>query len=116
MTRDVALGVWVGRDDDRPFPEAYIGGRLPARIARAILEEAGKDGLLEKAGNRPGIRPPEWAADWPPVPFGRGDDGGRPDEAFAWSQDPLNDPAVEAGVQAVVDMIDAGGDSNGDLW
>lgn len=116
MTRDVALGVWVGRDDDRPFPEAYIGGRLPAGIARSILEKAGKGGLLEESGNRPGANPPEWAADWPPVPFGRGDSGGRPDEAFAWSEEPLNDPVVEAGVQAVVDMIDAGGDSNGDLW
>lgn len=114
MTRDVAVGVWVGRDDDRPFPEAYIGGRLPARMARAILDEARAGDLLDTRGLRPGAEGDPDAVPWPPQPFGRGEDGARPEGPLMSRVD--SDPLVEAGVQAVVDMIDAGADANADLW
>ena len=114
MTRDVAVGVWVGRDDDRPFPEAYIGGRLPARMARAILDEARAGDLLDTRGLRPGAEGDPDAVPWPPQPFGRGEDGARPEGPLMSRVD--SDPLVEAGAQAVVDMIDAGADANADLW
>lgn len=40
-TADLAVGVWVGHDDDRPIP-GMSGSGLPARIWRAFMAEAGE--------------------------------------------------------------------------
>ena len=83
MTPHIAVGVWVGRDDNRTMGSGITGGRSAAVITADMLERAHADGLISAEGYRDDKRDPEQL--WPPdtlVP-GRGpevaqlsDDGG----------------------------------------
>lgn len=45
----LAVGVWVGNDDNKPMAKRSTGGRLPARIAGAFFKNNSQKGLGSKA-------------------------------------------------------------------
>jgi membrane peptidoglycan carboxypeptidase len=66
VTPHVAVGVWLGRDDDRSMGARSSGGRIAAPVAARILAEAHRAGLIDADGYRDGQRTTGIA--WPPVP------------------------------------------------
>ncbi len=66
VTPHVAVGVWLGRDDDRSMGARMSGGRQAAPIAARILAEAHGAGLIDAEGYRDGERALNIA--WPPPP------------------------------------------------
>jgi len=66
LTPHVAVGVWLGRDDDRPMGGQMSGGRQAAPVAARILAEAHRAGLIDAHGYRDRERLASIA--WPPEP------------------------------------------------
>lgn len=65
LTPHVAIGVWVGRDNNKPIGDGATGGFVSARIARNVMNTALSKGLIDEKGLIPG----EFIAshaDWPP--------------------------------------------------
>lgn len=52
LTPHLAIGVWIGRDDNKGMAAAQSGGRAAAPIAAAILRKAFEDGLIDAQGYR----------------------------------------------------------------
>lgn len=63
MTPDVAVGVWLGRDDNRRVPGRHVGGTSAAPVVADILRAAHERGLIDGNGMRDGRAAPEG---WPP--------------------------------------------------
>ena len=63
LTPDIAVGVWLGRDDSQPIPGRQTGGMAAAPISAAILRAALYEGLIDTLGMRGGREAP---ANWPP--------------------------------------------------
>ena len=61
FTPDVAIGVWVGYDDNRPMAGTPTGATAAAPIVAAILEAAVGEGLITDRGLAA-----DSSADWPP--------------------------------------------------
>lgn len=64
VTPHVAIGVWVGRDDNRPLPGNATGSTFAAPIAADIMRKAYEAGLIDQEGYRDGDRG-VWQS-WPP--------------------------------------------------
>lgn len=58
FNENIAIGVWLGRDDNTPIGVGATGGTLAAQIAAQIFTFAEQDGLL----------PPD-SPSWPPAPL-----------------------------------------------
>lgn len=67
ITPHLALGVWVGRDDNKSLGRGITGGTVAGRISADILTKAHQAGLIDANGMRPGLPLPE--IDWPPAMF-----------------------------------------------
>lgn len=52
MTPHLAIGIWLGRDDNKPLPGSMTGGTSAAPIAAKILSRALEEGLLDETGYR----------------------------------------------------------------
>lgn len=65
ITPDLAIGVWVGRDDNAPLPKGFTGGQISAPMVAHIFERAYKEGRIDAQG-RFHQTPP--AIIWPPIP------------------------------------------------
>lgn len=65
VTPHVAIGVWVGRDDNKPLPGTATGSSHSAPIAADILKKAFEKGLIDKDGYRDEDRG-VWLS-WPPA-------------------------------------------------
>ena len=50
VTPHVAIGVWIGRDDNLPMPGQIAGGRHAAPVAARILVEAHAKGMIDAEG------------------------------------------------------------------
>ena len=83
LTPHLAVGVWVGRDDNRTMGSGITGGRSAAVITADMLERAQAAGMISTTGYRDDKRDPGQL--WPPDTLapGRGpeiaqlgDDGG----------------------------------------
>ncbi|MCW3782600.1 transglycosylase domain-containing protein [Defluviimonas salinarum] len=66
MTPDLAIGVWLGRDDNTPLPDGMTGGRAAAPIAARILKAAHDVGIIDGLGIGDGVM--SAGIDWPPQP------------------------------------------------
>lgn len=66
MTPHVAIGVWIGRDDNQPMPDGSGGARLAAPVAATILRQAHAAGLIDDLGYRDELR--NSGTSWPPQP------------------------------------------------
>ena len=64
VTPHLAIGVWIGRDDNRSMPGRIAGGRHAAPVAARILAEAHRAGLIDGEGYRDEGRASGIA--WPP--------------------------------------------------
>lgn len=65
LTPHIAVGVWVGRDDDKPLGAGVTGGVVSADIAISALNAALAAGLITESG----FLPEQFIsahADWPP--------------------------------------------------
>lgn len=62
----LAIGIWVGRDDNRPIPGTATGASHAAPIAAEILRRAHEDGLIDAQGYRDESKG-VWL-EWPPLP------------------------------------------------
>lgn len=58
FTDGVVIGVWLGRDDNRPIGSGATGGTMAARIAAQLFTFAQEQELLEPSG-----------PNWPPAPL-----------------------------------------------
>ena len=67
LTPHVAVGVWLGRDDDRPMGSGMAGGRYAAPVVAQILAEAYSAGLIDANGLRDDDR--ALNITWPPAPL-----------------------------------------------
>lgn len=77
VTPHLALGVWLGRDDNKPLPGTSTGGATSAPIAVEILREAHEAGLINDEGYRD--QRMSSGTPWPPNPhaeLSRGQSGG----------------------------------------
>lgn len=63
VTPHIAIGVWLGRDDNQPMSGGISGGRTAAPIAASILRQAHEMGLIDSSGFRDDIR--SAAVSWP---------------------------------------------------
>lgn len=63
LTPDIAVGVWLGRDDSQPIPGRPTGGTSAAPISAEILRAAHAEGLIDTHGMRGRAAP----VDWPPT-------------------------------------------------
>jgi penicillin-binding protein 1A len=52
LTPHLAIGVWIGRDDNKGMAAAQSGGRAAAPIGASILRRALEDGLISAEGYR----------------------------------------------------------------
>lgn len=85
VTPHLALGVWIGRDNNTGMGREATGGTIAARVAAELLTNAHTLGLISSDGLRPGMPAP--LVEWPPVMFR--------DASVA----PLNAPAQSAAPQ-----------------
>jgi penicillin-binding protein 1A len=67
LTPHVAVGVWLGRDDDRPMGSGMAGGRYAAPVVAQILADAYNAGLIDAYGLRDDDR--ALNITWPPAPL-----------------------------------------------
>lgn len=65
VTPHIAIGVWLGRDDNTSLPGEATGGRLAAPIAAEILKQAHEAGLIDDLGLRDDTLTSSVA--WPPT-------------------------------------------------
>ncbi|WP_114964985.1 transglycosylase domain-containing protein [Alkalilacustris brevis] len=65
LTPDTAVGVWMGRDDNRGIPGRPTGGTSAALISADILRQAHEAGLIGSDGLRRATEQMA-AANWPP--------------------------------------------------
>jgi len=77
VTPHLAIGAWVGRDDNQPLPGRSTGGANAAPIVASVLEEAFAAGLIDELGYRDDDR--SRVAAWPPEPHGEMARGGAGD-------------------------------------
>lgn len=68
ITPHLAIGIWLGKDDNTPLPGNMTGGRNAAPIAAAILREAHAQGMIDDHGLRDKIM--SSGLIWPPAPIG----------------------------------------------
>lgn len=61
----LAIGVWIGRDDNQPMSGRISGGRNAAPIAANILRQAFQAGMIDRDGFMPGSS--DSAITWPPM-------------------------------------------------
>ena len=66
-TPHVAVGVWLGRDDNQPMGSGFVGGRTAAPIAAQLLEAAHEQNLISGDGYRDSQRDSNLL--WPVSPF-----------------------------------------------
>jgi penicillin-binding protein 1A len=66
-TPHLALGVWIGRDDNAGMGRGATGGTIAAQVSAEILTAAHAAGLIGSDGLRPDMPPP--LVEWPPVMF-----------------------------------------------
>lgn len=66
VTPHLALGVWLGRDDNKPLPGTSTGGATSAPIAVEILKQAHAAGLITDDGYRDERM--SSGTPWPPNP------------------------------------------------
>lgn len=62
MGADVAVGVWIGRDDNRPT-NGFLGGEHAAPVAAEILKSAFEAGMIDASGTMTGNTDQRM---WPP--------------------------------------------------
>lgn len=65
VTPHLAIGIWLGRDDNKPLPRLMAGGSSAAPIAVAILKQAHAGGLIDADGYRDSLM--SSGLPWPPV-------------------------------------------------
>lgn len=65
VTPHLAIGVWLGRDDNKPLPGESTGGLLAAPIAAEILRAAFDAGMIDSEGLRDGALTS--SVTWPPA-------------------------------------------------
>ena len=70
LTPHLAVGVWIGRDDNRPMGEGITGGRTAAQVSAGLLERAHADGLISAEGFRDSQRNRDIL--WPPATLAPG--------------------------------------------
>lgn len=75
LTPHIAIGVWVGRDDDKSLGDSATGGVVSSRIAIDALNRALAAGLIDERGFVPG-QPIVAHAEWPPELIGSEEDWG----------------------------------------
>lgn len=107
VTPHLAIGVWLGEDDNTSLPGEATGGRLAAPIAADILKEAFETGLIDANGLRDGaltssvLWPPSLlsSGDWAPqiedIPRQDGASGTTP--AMTASENAANENPVSGG-------------------
>ncbi|MCE6959663.1 transglycosylase domain-containing protein [Cereibacter sphaeroides] len=64
VTPHLAIGVWIGRDDNRPLPRGSTGGTVAAPAAARLLAKAHAEGLIGADGLRDGLLTS--SVSWPP--------------------------------------------------
>lgn len=103
VTPHLAIGIWLGRDDNAPMSGRPAGGRTAAPIAARILREAHAQGLIDAMGYRDDQRAS--GISWPPGPAGQGFGPARrePDQVIAPTQAPDIDRATGAPGMNVAD-------------
>ena len=89
VTPHLAIGIWVGRDDNTPLPSKMAGGSSAAPIAAAILEKALSEGLIDSMGLRDGDVTS--STTWPPKVFGEAEPAGQ-----ARQNSEVDDPVIDA--------------------
>lgn len=66
LTPQIAIGVWVGRDDDKSLGDGVTGGYVSANVAVSVMNAAVDAGLITEGG----FLPNEYIiahASWPPA-------------------------------------------------
>ena len=66
-TPHLAVGVWIGRDDNQPMGSGFVGGRSAAPIAAQLLENAHAQDMVSAEGYRDARRDGNLL--WPVNPF-----------------------------------------------
>lgn len=69
MTPHLAIGVWVGRDDDKSLGEGATGGIVSSNISMSVFNAALESGLITKEGLIP-EKPLAAGTSWPPELIG----------------------------------------------
>lgn len=67
VTPHLAIGIWIGRDDNKPLPGKIAGGSNAAPIAAEILKRALEEDLVSASGLRDDKITSSLT--WPPSPF-----------------------------------------------
>ena len=70
LTPHLAVGIWIGRDDNRPMGDGFTGGRTAARVTADLLQRAHAQGLISAEGFRDPERNPNIL--WPPATLAPG--------------------------------------------
>lgn len=65
MTPHIAIGVWVGRDDDKTLGAGQTGGVVSANVAAHVMNAALEAGLIDETGYVPGAFISTYGV-WPP--------------------------------------------------
>lgn len=96
VTPQIAIGVWLGRDDNGPLPNHMAGGTAAAPIAARILREAHELDLIDTSGMRDDTM--SSSLEWPPMIHGGHSTAAPPRAAAARPQPRRNKPAAETGI------------------
>ncbi|MEP3665932.1 MAG: transglycosylase domain-containing protein, partial [Roseibium sp.] len=68
MSPHVAIGIWIGKDNNTPLPNRAAGGRSAAPVAADILRQAFNAGLVDGDGLRDDLMTSGML--WPATPIG----------------------------------------------
>jgi penicillin-binding protein 1A len=63
VTPHIAIGVWIGRDDNKPLPNHLAGGTAAAPVVAEIFRKAFEAGMIDENGL---LDEEEPAMSWPP--------------------------------------------------
>lgn len=85
VTPNIAIGVWIGRDDNQPMDGQASGGRNAAPVAARILREAHSKGMIDADGYTDELR--SASITWPPL-LGQGASGGSGFQIYSSAPDP----------------------------
>lgn len=99
VTPHLVIGVWLGRDDNKPLPNRMAGGSAAAPIAADILKTALERGLIREDGLRDDAVSASIA--WPPVLHEQGastSPGSTRQVIAAASAPPLSPAGAEDGI------------------
>lgn len=105
LTPHVAVGVWVGRDDDKSLGGGATGGVISSRIAIDALNRALAAGLIDEKGFVPG-QPILAHAEWPPELLGAEGDWAQGEVVYVQEHEMTRHP-TEDGLPPVFGSGDA---------